>query len=164
MSQQSNQQVLDANRKQEEIVLTAKRRKDGGKRDSDYYFSQLPEGIRNNLTTEQAREIKRVIDRAIPVPSKKIVSTELTFWFFKRFYCVFYLGEDKRRLVKNLSTNHAKLFKLSAHILSSLIVWIATIFVAATAVYYAKSTLGIDLFPDRHAPEVIMESLKQQGE
>ena len=164
MSQLSKQQVQTAHLNQEELALASKRRQDGSKRNGDYYFSQLPEGIRKDLTMEQAREIKRVIDRAIPVPSKKIVSTELTFWFFKRFYCVFYLGEDKRRLVKNLSTNHAKMFKLSAHILSSLIVWVATIFVAATAVYYAKSTLGIDLFPDQHAPELIMESIKQQGD
>jgi hypothetical protein len=162
VSQQSKQTEPGEEHHQKNLAGASKRQQDGSKRNSDYYFSQLPEGLRNDLTTEQAREIKRVIGRAIAIPSKKIFSTELTFWFFKRFYCVFYLGEDKRRLVKNLATNHAKMLKLSAHVLSSLIVWIATIFVAGAVIYYAKSTLGIDIFPDQHAQDVIIESIKEQ--
>ncbi|KZY73644.1 hypothetical protein A3742_12865 [Oleiphilus sp. HI0071] len=145
-------------------MCASKRQQDSSRRNSEYYFSQLPEGLRNDLSTEQAREIKRVIDRAIPVPSKKIFSLELTFWLFKRFYCVFYLGEDKRRLIPNFGTNYGKMLKLSAHIVSTLIVWIATIFVAGAAVYYAKSTLGIDIFPNQHAQDIITETIREQAE
>lgn len=128
-------------------------------RDSGYYYRQLPTGIQDSLSTEQAREIQKVIARAIRVPSKKLVSLELTFWFFKRFYMVLYLGEDKRKLLRFTDNHSGKILKLSVHIFTTLMVWAATLFVALAVVYYAKSTLGIDLVPGQHAEEVIIKSL-----
>lgn len=132
--------------------------------DSAYYYHQLPAGIRDDFSVEQAREIQKVITRAIRVPSKKIVSLEFTFWFFKRFYMVFYLGEDRRTLARFADQNSVKILKLLSHSVMTLLIWCTTIFVALSILYYTKTILGFDVFPDQHAEEVIMESLRNKVE
>ena len=129
---------------------------------SDYYFEQMNPSIRDNFNYEQSKEIKSVLKRAIRVPSKKVVNIEVTFWFFKRFYLVFYLGFDKRKRVNmtNLGSLSGSI-KCLLHCFITLLIWSSTLFVMCSVIYYAKSTLGIDLFPDQHLQDVLLNRLNE---
>lgn len=129
---------------------------------SDYYFDQMNPVVRKNFNFEQTKEIKSVLKRAIRVPSKKVLNIEVTFWFFKRFYLVFYLGLDKREPVNiAISGTLSWSIKCLLHSIITVLIWGSTLFIMFSVFYYAKSTLGIDLFPDQHLEEIILKPLKE---
>jgi len=112
--------------------------------------------IKDSFNYEQEQEIKNILLRAIKVPSQKILSIEVTFWFFKRFYTVIYLGLDKRSKSSVLNEKRlSHIIKYSLHFLITLLLWGATLFVMFSVVYYAKSTLGIDIMPEQHIEDLI---------
>ena len=123
---------------------------------SYYYYEQMPSPIKDGLNYEQAKAIKSVLERAIKVPSKKLIDIEVTFWFFKRFYLVLYLGLDKRKTMRLIDDHSiAAIIKYSLHTVITLILWVSTLFVLFAALYYAKSTIGIDIFPEQHLQDII---------
>ena len=122
----------------------------------DYYYTQMNSAIKDSFNYEQEQEIKNILLRAIKVPSQKILSIEVTFWFFKRFYTVIYLGLDKRSKSSVLNEKRlSHIIKYSLHFLITLLLWGATLFVMFSVVYYAKSTLGIDIMPEQHIEDLI---------
>jgi hypothetical protein len=129
--------------------------------DSDYFYSQIPTNISDTLTFEQQKAIKSVLKRAIRIPSKKLCSIEFTFWFIRRFYIVLYLGIDKRNILRFVNARSLSSFsKYIMHWTISIMLWGATLFVMAAVVYYAKSTLDINLLPDKHLEDVIQDFLE----
>lgn len=122
---------------------------------SQYYYEQINASIESSLSYEQKEEVKRILKQAVKVPSKKIVSTEITFWFFKRFYIVFYLGFDRRKRRRKFEGGAVG---FSLHILTKLfiyfVLWGATAVVLFFVVYYTKIVLGIDIYPEKHLPEL----------
>lgn len=121
-----------------------------------YYYQELNSAIEKTLSYEQKNEIKRVLQRAVKVPSKKIVTLEISFWFIKRFYIVFYLGFDKRNGEKRFSEGTLEcIFRLSITFGIYFILWGSTIIVFLSILYYTKSVLGIDVYPDQHLSEII---------
>jgi hypothetical protein len=124
--------------------------------DSDYFYSQIPNNISDTFNFEQQKAIKSVIKRAIRIPSKKLFSIEFTFWFIRRFYIVLYLGIDKRNLLRFVNAKSLSSFsKYMTHWIISMVLWGSTLFVMAAVIYYAKSTLDINLLPDQHLEDVI---------
>lgn len=129
-------------------------------KDNRYYYHQLPEGVRRTITYEQEREILKVIQRAIRVPSKKLISIELTFTFFKRFYLVWYLGRDLRNRPRYSSSNKQNFMRITVHFICTCILWLTIGLTAALALYELKTLLDIDIFPDQHTNEFILDGLK----
>ena len=123
---------------------------------SQYYYEQLNASIEASLSYEQKEDFKRVLKQAVKVPSKKIVSMEITFWFFKRFYAVFYLGHDRRTNRRKPAASSAE-FSLRLLLTTAiyLILWGATAVVVFFVVYYTKSVLGIDIYPEQHLQQLI---------
>lgn len=128
--------------------------------DEQYYYAQMRPLIRDSLSFEQETEVKQVLKRAIKVPSKKLMDIEVTFWFFKRFYFVFYLGLDKRKTLHfSDALQHKKLIQWLLNSFISVLLWSATLFVLFFVAYYFKSTIGIDLMPEQHANELFQQQL-----
>jgi hypothetical protein len=136
--------------------LTVLRQSEKNHLNQDYYYTQMNSAIKDSFNYEQEQEIKNILLRAIKVPSQKILSIEVTFWFFKRFYTVIYLGLDKRSKSSVLNEKRlSHIIKYSLHFLITLLLWGATLFVMFSVVYYAKSTLGIDIMPEQHIEDLI---------
>ena len=149
MSQTSNTLYPQRSHKDQESLI-----------DEDYYYSQMRSLIRGSLNFEQETAVKQVLRRAIKVPSKKLVNIEITFWFFKRFYFVFYLGFDKRKtLYFGDAIQQKQLLQWFLNSFINVLIWSATLLVFLFVVYYFKSTIGIDLMPDQHANELIQQNL-----
>ena len=66
------------------------------RRDSEYYYSQINSSIEKSFSYEQRNAVKSILKRAASIPSAKIVDLRGTFWLFKRFYFVLFIGRDIR--------------------------------------------------------------------
>lgn len=121
----------------------------------DYYYEQLNSSIRNSLSFEQERAVKDILHRAIKVPSRKIVSLEITFWFFKQFYMVFYLGFDRRRIRRLHNDNIRYLLQKVLSTIFTLLIWFLTLLLFFFIAYYTKSWLGIDINSSTHIQDLL---------
>jgi hypothetical protein len=66
-------------------------------KDVDYFMNQMGHGIKDSFNEEQEKQIRLILAKAIRIPSKKILDINVPFWFFKKYYMQFYMGEDKRK-------------------------------------------------------------------
>jgi hypothetical protein len=110
-------------------------------------FEKINPLIEESMTNEQKRETKRLISCALPKPTKKIVTLNFNFWFFKMFYITIYLGSEHRGISRRFSIN--KLFQILLISFSSGFVFLVILSVLTAiflALYYIKSLIGIDLF------------------
>lgn len=116
-------------------------------------------GITENLSYEQRKELLSLMKRMLPpVPSNGIIDIRFAFWFFRPWYVVFIFGRDTRNQFESLDkgdmdkglTTIAKIF---TYIFMALVLLITLIFL----LYMLKSYLGIDIYPDKHFPEMIKD-------
>jgi len=118
-------------------------------------------GITESLSHEQRKELIGLMKRMLPpVPSKGIIDIRFAFWFFQNWYIVLIFGKDTRKQFKALDkgdmdrslTTVAKIFTYLFMLVSLLIVFLILL-------YFLKSAVGIDLFPDTHFPDMLMSLL-----
>ncbi|MBV1883289.1 MAG: hypothetical protein KUG82_16740 [Pseudomonadales bacterium] len=125
------------------------------KRNSDYYYRQMNSAIEDSFSYEQKKEIRKILTRCIRVPSSKLVSIEVTFWFFRYFYLVFYLGHDNRR--GNRKFEETSVWMLIRLLMTGgiyLLLWGSTLVVVFAVLYYAKSILEINIMPFQHLQDL----------
>lgn len=110
-------------------------------------FEDMNPLIEESMTNEQKRETKRLINKALPKSTKKIINLNFDFWFFKMFYITIYLGKEKRSAKRRGVSNN--IFQILLVFTSTIIVFsvVASVITAIfLALYYIKSLIGIDLF------------------
>lgn len=110
-------------------------------------FEDINPLIKQSMTNEQKKETKRLISKALPKATKKIINLNFDFWFFKMFYITIYLGEEKRK--DNRKLRLSNISQILLVIFSTIFVFlvIASVLTAIfLALYYIKSLIGIDLF------------------
>lgn len=117
----------------------------------EYFFSEIDHDVRSSLSEVQKKEILKILNRAVRIPSKKILNINFTFWFIKRFYITIYFGLNKRRSKRINSTRKrdsilALLMKTALYLFMIMIVLSVLFF----TVYFIKTELGIDIFKDKH--------------
>lgn len=64
--------------------------------DQAYYLNEIQYSIKRELTADEARALKQVLDRVVRIPSPKIVNLNIRFWLIKKLYLQIYFGEEKR--------------------------------------------------------------------
>lgn len=121
-------------------------------RNAEYYLSCLPENIIKSFNYEEKRIIEATLNRAIAIPSKKIIESNLTFKLKKKYYLAVYLGFDRR---KGRRSNPDSLMDKLSFIGSALIY----LFVILIVLYFAKTVLNYDIIPGRHFLDVLIEKL-----
>jgi len=120
-------------------------------RDMEHFYNQIPPTIEKSLTFEQKESFRKVLDKAVYKPSKKMVDIETTFWLFKHLYIVIYVGEDLRRKGRKFTNNHkmealSVVTKVIIYLLELSLLLVLLFFV----LYFVKSTLGINIFEEKH--------------
>lgn len=78
----------------------------------EFYYSLLPQEVRDSFSNEQAYAVKILLKKVVRVPSEKILDLETGIWCFKRFYLCLYLGENRRKRKRRFSRNRDLLFSL----------------------------------------------------
>lgn len=110
-------------------------------------FEEMNPLVKESMTDEQKRETKRLINRALPKSTSKIVNLNFDFWFFKMFYITIYMGKEKRKSERVFSLQGflQVLFVIFTTLIVLLVV--ASVITAIfLAFYYIKSLIGIDMF------------------
>ncbi|OGQ95004.1 MAG: hypothetical protein A2284_04910 [Deltaproteobacteria bacterium RIFOXYA12_FULL_61_11] len=133
-------------------------------RSPDYFFDKIDPEIAHQLNYDQKNEIRRVITMACRPPSKKLLDLRFSFWFVRRLYCVFFIGIDRRRLLR--SSNQGRQRWTSNRFVASsiLVLEILVLTVMTFLIFYTvKVSLGIDLFPGPHFLGLIWEMCGPQG-
>ena len=144
----------------ERIQVSGSKTKPYAQRTVDDYLAEIDPAIANQLTGEQWSEIRKVLKQAIPKPAPKIVDLRLSVdLILSRFYIVLFVGKDRRRKPRKyrLSNTTTRIGNMIAA--SLLLIGINLTITAALAIgaYLLKAAVNINLFPNRHLPEILKE-------
>ncbi|MDP8220328.1 MAG: hypothetical protein P9X26_03210 [Candidatus Stygibacter frigidus] len=121
-------------------------------RNAEYYFASLPEDIQAGFQYEEKRIIQAVFNRAISIPSRKILETNINFKIKKRYYLAIYLGLDRRKgRIKNASHSVNVLSFAGSMVIYMLVI----IFVA----YFAKTVLRYDFIKGVHGIDWLIDKI-----
>lgn len=114
-------------------------------------------GITENLTHAQRKELISLMKRMLPpVPSRGLIDIRFAFWFIKNWYVVFIFGRDTRNQFQALDKGDMdRSLTVVAKIFTYVIMFFAMLITFLILLYFLKSSLGIDLFPDEHLGDVI---------
>jgi hypothetical protein len=121
-------------------------------RNSEYYFMLMPQEIRDNFNFEQRRWIQDVLQRAIMIPTKKIIEKNIRFKLKNRYYLTLYLGLDRR---KGRRASKDGLMNKLSFAGSTAIYGIVILFV----MYFAKTMLRYDVFEGIHFIDWILDKI-----
>jgi len=121
-------------------------------RNAEYYFASLPEDIHAGFQYEEKRIIQAVFNRAISIPSRKILETNINFKIKKRYYLSIYLGLDRRRGRRKNASHSLNVLSFAG---SMLIYLLVMIFVA----YFAKTVLNYDLVHGGHGIDWLIDKI-----
>lgn len=108
--------------------------------------------FRENLNIEQRNQLKSLLKQMLPpVPSMGMVDIRFSFWFFKQWYVVFIFGKDTRKGFKSLDKGDVdRSLSIVAKATTYIIMMISILIMLLFLLYALKSSVGIDLFPDKH--------------
>lgn len=118
-------------------------------------------GITENLTHEQRKELISLMKRMLPpVPSRGIVDIRFAFWFFSTWYIVFIFGKDTRNQFMAIDKGDMdRSLTAIAKIFTYIFMILALVISFLILLYFLKSSLGIDLYPDDHLTDLIKEKI-----
>lgn len=124
------------------------------KKKNPYHYdrNEEPPQFQESLSHEQRKELISLMKKILPpTPSAALIDLRFSFWFFKKWYCIFMLGRDVRpdfraTTVHDSDRNLVFAAKFFTYILMAVIFVIAVIIL----LYLLKSILGWDVLPDKH--------------
>lgn len=115
-----------------------------------FVINKIKPDIRHTLTKEQLKEIKSAISagslsKKHPVDIRGIIPL-----FYSRFYFIFLLGRDRRYKIIRSEGIRRKETDIIASITFFIFLISPLLILGFFALYFAKTDLGIDLFPQLH--------------
>ncbi len=118
-------------------------------------------GLTENLTHEQRKELINLMKRMLPpVPSRGLIDVRFAFWFFGNWYIVFIFGKDTRNQFKAIDKGDwDRSLTVVAKIFTYIFMALVLILLTLMLLYFLKSSMGIDLFPDQHLMDVLKSKL-----
>jgi hypothetical protein len=116
------------------------------------YLRRIPESIRKSWSMEYRQEVEEIIKFIIPRSAPKIVDIKFNVNLgVSKFYIVLLMGIDRRNQNRqNVPKGFSKIGNWIAGILILMVFNLAISLVVFMAVYYIKSSLGINLFKNEH--------------
>ena len=119
--------------------------------EKNYFFNQCDPIIKNSLSEEQSKEVKRLLELSMQCTNDKATKINFNIWFFGLYFVTLYFGKEKRLSLRRFreSAKIEVFFSFIGIVFSFLFTFsmIASMFMA---LYYVKSFAGIDLFEDKH--------------
>ncbi len=118
-------------------------------------------GITENLSHDQRKELISLMKRMLPpVPSRGLIDIRFAFWFFRTWYVVFIFGKDTRNQFKALDKGDMdRSLTMVAKIFTYIFMILFLVISFLVLLYFLKSSIGIDLYPDEHFADIIKKTL-----
>ncbi|MGB0465955.1 MAG: hypothetical protein ACPGF7_00320 [Pontibacterium sp.] len=127
---------------------------------TDFTISRIPPDIRQSLSDKQMTAIRNAL---LAQQESQRHSLDLRFslpLFYRRYYFVLFCGRDRRRRTREIESIR---YKLTPKPLTRLLLILSLGGVSAgllvglvIGLYFLKSMMGIDLFPDFHFYELFI--------
>ncbi|MCP4179482.1 MAG: hypothetical protein GY756_17115 [bacterium] len=124
-------------------------------RDREYYYSLINKNIEKTFSYEQRKEVKNILGRAAPVPTRKLVDFRINFWFIKRLYFVIFLGTNKRVITRSYPSKSIRILNFLAIFFVVLFVFFILLMILFCILYTVKSAFGLDLFTSFHLRDAV---------
>ncbi len=119
--------------------------------EKDYYFDQCDPIIKDSLSPEQSREIKRLLELSMKCSKHGATKTNFNIWFFHLYFINLYFGKEKRSTSRRLKEcSKIETCMSIIGIVFSFVFTLGMIFAIFLALYYIKSAAGINLFEENH--------------
>jgi len=131
---------------------------------ASFLISRIDKKALDSLTPYQLEAIREAL-LAADQEKRHSIDLRITIpLYFSRYYLVLFAGKDKRKgtLLKEAmrQNKHYTTSGLLMICCVSLLIASALLVVAAMAAYYLKSEMGIDIFPNKHLEDVILEMFR----
>jgi len=115
-----------------------------------YVIKQINPDVRNSLSKVQLEEIKSAISAGSPLQKHPLDVRGIIPLFFTQFYFVFLLGKDHRYKTKKAEGIRRRESDFLASIMFFIFFISPLLVISFLALYFTKTELGIDLFPESH--------------
>ena len=127
-------------------------------RTPDDYIQSIPPEILVRFDEEQLDEVWRVLERAIPKPSPKIVDLRFVIdLIFSRFYIVLFMGKDRRSQRRAYQVPR-KLTRISNFIAAIILLINLNLFISLVILvilYLIKTAVGMSFSDSFHMQDVV---------
>lgn len=117
----------------------------------DYFFNQCDPTIKESLSPEQSREVKRLLKLSMQCTRTTATKVNFDIWFFGIYFVTLYFGKEKRTPLRRFKES-SKIEVLISMIsmVFSFAFTLSMILAIFLALYYVKSFAGIDFFEGSH--------------
>jgi len=120
-----------------------------------HVLSKISDDVLTSLTPEQLSEISGAISASRPLKKHPIDFRGVITLFFARFYFVLLMGRDRRYSVKAIERERRRNSDIIASILFVFTILSPVIVGIFLLLYFIKSFLGIDIFPNTHLWDIL---------
>jgi hypothetical protein len=114
------------------------------------FLENIDPKVRDSLTPRQLSGIIHAIQMSKPMHRHAVDIRGVFPLFFARYYFVFVMGRDRRSVSRRIEKHRWDWASLCAWTIFLVLVSSPLLVVLLVLLYFLKSALGIDLFPDRH--------------
>lgn len=119
--------------------------------EEEYFFNQCDPIIKATLSSEQTKEVKRLLKTSMQCNETKVTKVNFNLWFFGFYFITFYFGKEKRLSLRRFKeSNKLEILFSLLGVLLSFSFTIGLIIAILLSLYYVKTYAGIDIFKDSH--------------
>ncbi|MEY4345582.1 MAG: hypothetical protein RL032_1414 [Pseudomonadota bacterium] len=126
---------------------------------AEFLFSRIPAHIRDLLPPEHRQEVLNAFLRMALERNSPIKFETVFPFFFRRYYMAVWLGRDRRKSTVATERARRELVPLPIRTFFYLaLLWVVLVcfgLLAFMCLYWFKTFLGIDIFPDHHLKDFV---------
>ncbi|MFM2051014.1 MAG: hypothetical protein RL682_1505 [Pseudomonadota bacterium] len=126
---------------------------------AEFLLSRIPAHIRDSLPPEHRQEVLNAFLRMALERNSPIKFEAVFPFFFRRYYMAIWLGRDRRKSTVATERTRRELVPRPIRTFFYLsVLWVVLVcfgLLALTGLYWFKSFLGIDIFPDHHLRDFV---------
>jgi hypothetical protein len=122
----------------------------------EYFFNQCDPTIKDSLSTEQSRELKRLLKISMQCTRTTATKVNFDIWFFGIYFVTLYFGREQRSPLRRFKeSSKIEMLISMVSIVFSFVFTLSLILAIFLALYYVKSFVGIDLFEESHLKDYL---------
>ncbi|WP_294965030.1 hypothetical protein [Sulfurimonas sp.] len=121
----------------------------------EYFFNQCDPTIKDSLSDEQSREVKRLLKLSMQCTRTKATKVNFDIWFFGIYFVTLYFGKEHRSPLRRFKeSSKVEVFVSIMSMIFSSLFTLSIIVAIFLTLYYVKTFAGIDFFEESHLSDI----------